>query len=124
MNDDSRTRPADRFSGAVGLIDLSSDAKELLERAAQSPHGHAQRTLYRHGGATIAMFAFRADSKLPPHAADGVVSLQVLSGQVRMIAGDDCLDLAAGHLVRMAPGCEHDLCAPVPSVVLLHVCRS
>lgn len=118
------TRPADRFAGDAASLDLDREAADLLERAAGSEHGHAQRTLYRHGGLTVAMFAFRAHAGLPAHAAGGVVSVQVLRGRVTMHAGDERFDLPAGRMLRMTPGITHDVTTEIPSVILLHVALS
>lgn len=117
-------RASERFLGDVGLIDLDQEAADLLERATHSQHGHAQRTLYRHSGSTIAMFAFRGAAGLPSHRADGVVSVQVLRGRIELNAGGECFELAPGRMVRMAPGLPHDLRAIAASVVLVHIARA
>jgi quercetin dioxygenase-like cupin family protein len=124
MTDERHQRPSTRFEGEAGLLDLEQEATDLLERSVESPHGHAQRTLYRHAGATIAMFAFRAEAELPPHAADGVVSVQVLRGHVTMQAGASRFGLPAGQMVRLAPGVTHDVRASEPSVILTHIART
>lgn len=124
MTDEQHSRPSERFSGDAGVIDLQQEAADLLERAIQSAHGHAQRTLYRHQGTTIAMFALREGAALPPHAADGVVTVHVLRGHARMNVENRQLDVASGHLARLIPGTTHDLRAQVPLVVLVHIARS
>ncbi|MFI4896776.1 MAG: cupin domain-containing protein [Phycisphaerales bacterium JB059] len=121
MTNEHTERPSVRFEGETGLLDLEQEAADLLERSVESPHGHAQRTLYRHAGATIAMFAFRAGAQLPPHAADGVVSVHVLRGHVTMQAGASRLELPAGQMLRLAPGVTHDVSASEPSVILTHI---
>lgn len=50
MSSDPNTRPSERFAGDTGTLDLEREATDLLEHAVGSEHGHAQRTLYRHGG--------------------------------------------------------------------------
>lgn len=124
MSSDPNTRPSERFAGDTGTLDLEREATDLLEHAVGSEHGHAQRTLYRHGGVTIAMFAFREHATLPPHAVDGVVSVHVLRGRVTMTAGDSRFELVAAHLVRMTPKVTHDVSASSPSVVLIHIAQS
>lgn len=123
MTNEQNIRPSERFAGQTGVLDLEWEASDLLGRAIESEHGHTQRTLYRLGGATIAMFALREHAALPPHAADGVVSVHVLRGRVRVHAGGETFELEAGRLIRMTPGLEHDLHAEAPSVVLVHIAR-
>ncbi len=124
VSETSPTRPSERFAGSAGFIDLDCEAAELLERAKSSPHARAERTLYRHQGVTIAMFAFQESASLPSHAADGVVSVQVLTGRVRIAAGDESFTLSRGQLLRMVPKLTHDLHAEDSSVVLVQIART
>lgn len=121
MKDEQHVRPSERFSGNAGAIDLEQDAADLLERSARSDHARAERTLYRHEGVTIALFALQRGAMLPPHTADGVVSVHVLMGRVRMSVGSERFDLPSGQLLRLAPGLTHDLHAVETSVVLVHI---
>ena len=123
MTNEHTTRPSARFEGEAGLLDLEQEASDLMEHSVGSKHGHAQRTLYRYAGVTIAMFALQENAALPRHAADGVVSVHVLRGQITINAGETRFDLAAGQLVRMEPRLAHDVCASMPSVILLHIAR-
>ncbi len=123
MTNEHAARPSARFEGEAGLLDLEHEASDLLEQSVGSRHGHAQHTLYRYAGVTIAMFALQENAALPRHAADGVVSVHVLRGQITINAGATRFDLPAGRLVRMEPRVAHDVRASTPSVILLHIAR-
>lgn len=117
----STPRPSDRFSGDAGLVELDRVADELLAAAEADGHGRAQRTLYRSGAVTIALFAFRAGASLPSHAAAAVITIEVRRGRVSMTAGGNAFDLRTGHLLRLAPRTPHDVRAAEPSVILVHI---
>lgn len=123
MEQGQEARPSERFSGEAAMIDLEREAASLLEQAGESSHGHAQKTLYRHGGVTVAMFALREGAGLPAHAADGVVCVQALRGRLVMRAGDARFELEPGGMVRMAPRVTHDLTAQTAGVALVHIAR-
>lgn len=125
MSEDSDTRkPRERFEGAAGLLHLDQTATELLGLVDDDPHGRAQRTLYRHGQATVAMFAFRAGASLAEHAADAVVTIQCFRGRVRVTADDDAFDLATHDLVRLEPGVPHAVIAESAAAVVVHISGS
>ena len=114
-------RPAHRFAGETGVLDLDEHAGELLDVARQSASGHAQRTLYRHHGASVAMFAFEPDGRLPTHQVDGVVTVQPLSGEISVTASGESRPLRPGRLLRMVPGVSHDVQAKTRAVILVHI---
>lgn len=118
---ESAPRPSERFSGAAGVLDLDAVAADLLGATDADRHGRAQRTLYRFGGVSIAMFAFRAGASLPTHSTESVVSIHVLRGQVSMHAGSSRFELTAGQVLRLEPRTPHDLEAVAPSVILVHI---
>lgn len=105
----------------AALIDLEDAGSELLEAAAASANGRAQRVLHRHGRTTILMFALSDNAAVPAHAAAGVVSVQALRGRVLLGVGDGGFEVTPGRMVWIHPGVVHDLRAQGPSVVLVHV---
>ncbi|MCA9276983.1 MAG: hypothetical protein KDA29_13250 [Phycisphaerales bacterium] len=114
-------RPEDRFAGDFGVIGLEAMTAELISRAVDSKHGHAQQTLYKHGHTTVAIFGFGAGSGLPQHAAKGVVTVQVLIGEVTLETPDGANRLVAGQLARLAPGVEHAVQTEREAAILVHV---
>ena len=112
-------RPAQRFAGETDVLDLDRHGGELLESAGAS--GHAQRTLYRHGRASVAIFAFEPGGRLPTHRVDGVVTIQVLSGEVSVTVATESRPLRPGSLLRMKPGVSHDVRARTRAVILVHM---
>jgi len=125
MSDSSerlREHPEERFRPAVHEIDLGAAAAQIEAEPLGEARKHRQKTLYKQGPMTVALFHFEAGSGLPPHVADGVVTVHVLTGRLRMMAQGEAHDLPAGKMLVMAPGVRHDVQAVEDSRMLLTVC--
>jgi quercetin dioxygenase-like cupin family protein len=117
-----RPHPEERFLPPQRQIDLRQAVARLSAEAPVAPRKHRQETLYRHGSLTIALFLFEEGALMPAHAAEGVVTVQVLSGSIKMNAEDQTHTLAAGQMLVLAPGVVHDVLAEEASQMLLTVC--
>jgi quercetin dioxygenase-like cupin family protein len=117
-----REHPEARFAASRHQFDLHAAARELAAEPATPIRGHRQKTLYRHGRLTVALFAFEPGASLPPHTAAGAVTINVLEGHLRVRTPGEQHDLPAGNLLVLAPSVEHDVAAgEQPSVMLLQV---
>ena len=116
-----RPAPAERFSAPQQVFDLRQAAAELAAEASVTTQGHRQKTLYRHGRVTIALFLFEAGSSMPTHTAAGAVTVNVLEGHLSVTAAEQQHDLPAGRLLVMASGVPHNVVARERSVMLLQV---
>ena len=119
--DRTRTHPDERFAPPAQAFDLDAAVAELA-RETTTPHaGHRQKTLYRHGGSTLALFVFQGGAELPEHRTNGTVFIQVLRGRLTVHAAGERHDLAAGRVLVLSPGVPHDLRAEVLTHMLLTV---
>jgi quercetin dioxygenase-like cupin family protein len=121
MNEDQRTPPRDRFAGTEHMFDLTAEADRLRAESQEARDGHRQITLFRGNGISIVLFDFDADGVLKDHAADGYVTVLVLTGAIRVTTAGQEYSMEAGSLLVLAPGISHDLRAETPSRVLLTV---
>lgn len=83
-------------------------------RAATTVYGGQQHDLRQ------TLIALAAGHSLGEHEPPGEATLQVLSGQVRLTAGEDAWDGSTGDYL-IVPGARHDLLAVSDAVVLLTV---
>jgi quercetin dioxygenase-like cupin family protein len=124
MPNDNRRRepPAQRFAGDEQLIDPRAVARELIAEHPPASAGHRQKTLYKHGDATIALFVFEPGGSLPAHKAAGAVTIQVIDGELRVQTPQAVHTLTAGQLLLLSPDVEHDVTAGNGrTTMLLHV---
>jgi quercetin dioxygenase-like cupin family protein len=121
-NDRTRTHPEERFAPPAQAFDLAGAAAELAREPSTSSRGHRQKTLYRHGAATLALFLFEAGARMPQHRAAGTVFIQALEGRLTVQAEGRRHELPAGSVLVLAPDVPHDVTAEGPSQMLLTVC--
>jgi quercetin dioxygenase-like cupin family protein len=116
-----RPAPVERFAASQHDFDLKRAALELAAEASVTTRGHRQKTLYRHGRVTIALFLFEPGSSMPTHTAQGAVTINVLEGRLGVSTADEQHDLCAGRLLVLASGVPHDVVARQRTVMLLQV---
>ncbi len=120
--DRRRQHPAERFHPEQHAIDLGEAAAQLLAEAPSGARTQRQKTLYRHGPVTVALFLFDRGDHMPQHVAEGVVTVHVLEGRLKMSAEGQSHDMTAGQILVLAPGVQHDVRAEEPTRMLLTVC--
>jgi quercetin dioxygenase-like cupin family protein len=105
-------------------LSLDALARDHLEKAREASAGRSAETLY--GGhdhrLRQTMVALAADQTLGEHENPGEATLQVLSGAVRLRAGEQSWQGRTGDLIVIPP-VRHDLHALDDSVVLLTVAK-
>ena len=118
----ARPKPAERFAPLEDVVDLTAATDRLQNEPNAGQHGHRQMALFHHGPATVALYCFEAGSKLPDHVVDGPVTIHVLEGRLQVKTAQSKHELPANHLLRLAPGVNHDVEAVEASKMLLTVC--
>ena len=102
-------------------IDVHALAGELLEKATSENSGRAGRTLpHPVDGLRQTLIALRSGADLNEHESPGAASLMVIRGHVRLVAGDESVEVGA-HQISPIPDRRHSLHADEDSVVLLSV---
>lgn len=101
---------------------LTALAREQLKLATTATSGRSARTVFGGRGHSLrqTMIALIAGRRLDDHANPGEGTVHVLHGRVRLEAGDDSWEGAAGHLIDI-PEATHALLAMEDAVVLLTV---
>ncbi len=107
------------IAGTVLALDLKRESAALLEKAASSAARRAAKTLVKQGDLRVTLSALKAGGELQKHLVEGELTVHALSGRARLTAGDREVVLAAGTLVSLAPGVQHDLRASRDTVLLL-----
>ena len=116
-----RQHPQERFAVPQLLVDLETVISKLRSEPQAGERGHRQETLYRHGGYTIALFAFDRFTGLSSHKANGIVNIHVLRGCMKITAAEHVHELRAGQMLILAPGVEHDVAAEEEGEILVTV---
>ena len=105
-------------------MSLQALAHSQLDLAAAAPSGRSAHTVY--GGhehvLRQTLIALTAGTSLSEHENPGEATIHVLSGRVRLLAGDDSWDGREGDLIVIPP-VRHSLHATESAVVLLTVAK-
>jgi quercetin dioxygenase-like cupin family protein len=118
-----RPHPEDRLTSLVQVVDLAAAAAGLRSEPHAPVSGHRQIAVVRHGPVTIIQFVFDTGGLLKEHRAEGVVTIHVLSGRLKIVADEESRDVGQGELMALAPGVPHSVLALAPSEMLLTVHR-
>jgi quercetin dioxygenase-like cupin family protein len=122
MADDRlRQHPAERFAPPAHLFNLRAEAEALRRERSVGHDGHRQKTLYKHGEATTALFVFEPGGAMPAHAAGGTITILALEGAFEVMHGGRKYRLVAGELLVFAPDVPHDVRSAEGGVMLLTV---
>lgn len=113
----SLKRPLD---GQMQVHHLNAD-RQMIDQALLEKHGRSARTLSKDGPFRVTIFALAAGGEMPPHKAEGPVSIHVLDGDVAFTCGDNTQALSGGDLVVLEGNVEHALKSTNGCTVLLTV---
>jgi quercetin dioxygenase-like cupin family protein len=117
------THPAheDHGNHERGVVyDLAAVATELAAAAREHPSGRDARTIVATTSQRVTVIALNDGAELSEHQSPPSATLQVLSGSLRLHAGDDTWDVAAGQLVGIPPQ-RHGVTATSDCVFVLTV---
>jgi quercetin dioxygenase-like cupin family protein len=96
---------------------------EIADAASRKPWqaGHFAKTLFKKHDFRVVLITMEPGAHMKEHHADGTISVQVLSGRVRMNIGGKPHELSAGNLFTLAPSIRHDVEALDDSAFLLTI---
>lgn len=104
---------------------LDAIAREQAKRAAATPAGRSAETVYGGHEHTLrqTVLALTAGTSLAEHETPGEATVQVLSGRIRLTAGDTAWEGRSGDLL-VVPGTRHAVHAVEDSAILLTVSKA
>jgi quercetin dioxygenase-like cupin family protein len=99
--------------------DLGAAAEELRRTPAMHSTGHCAKTLAKYRNLRVVLVALQGGARMGEHRAPGQLTLQTLTGQVRLELSERTVVVHAGELVTLEEPWPHDVEAVEDSVVLL-----
>lgn len=103
-------------------VDLAALGERLLQEATDRPNGLRTSPVVRDPVQHAVLFALRAGAQLPEHDAPAAATLQVLRGEVVLVAGEARWALSEGGLLAIPPE-RHHVDAVTDAVCLLTIAR-
>ncbi|MEB2355562.1 MAG: hypothetical protein OZ915_10330, partial [Ignavibacteriales bacterium] len=105
------------------LLFFSLD-KEIKKLKAESKSGKGDRTaitLQKSSEVRVVLISLRKDAALNKHKVEGPITLFVLSGNIKFIAGDSSINLKKDGFIVLDETISHDVVAKEDSIFLLTI---
>ena len=100
-------------------IDVPDFIKQIKNEDAWKKNDRNAITVYKTDGMRIVLVALHEDAVMTRHTANGVISLQVLEGEINFITDGQSVVLKEGQIVALHKGEPHSVAAIKESVILL-----
>lgn len=114
-------RGSQQLAAPVLAFDLIHEVAQLHAEAAWQRGDRNAKTLVKEPDFRIVLIALRAGGRMEEHRAAGRLSIQTLSGHLRLRAAGAVIDLPAGRLVSLERDVPHDVEALEESAFLLTI---
>lgn len=120
-NEATPQRPeGDRLLDAsMVTIDLVAFAEQIKNEPSWKDSDRNAITVYKTNGLRIVLIALHAGAEMPKHTADGIISLQVLEGQIKFTTDKESVELGKGQMLALHERIPHSVMALQETVFLL-----
>ena len=121
FNEATTQRPqGDRIMDApLVTIDLRSFTKQIREEKAWKDSDRNAITVFKTDGMRIVLIALHKDAEMIKHTADGMISIQVLEGQILFTTEEQSVKLDSGQMLALHVGVPHSVLAKEETIFLL-----
>ncbi|CAN5479426.1 hypothetical protein BH10BAC5_BH10BAC5_26040 [soil metagenome] len=100
-------------------MDIPEFIKQLKSETTWENSDRNAMTIYKTNGMRIVLIALHEDAMLKEHTADGIISVQVLEGEIIFSADDQSVVLRKEQMIALHKGLPHSVKAIKESVFLL-----
>ncbi len=120
-NEATTQRPqGDRVIDApLVTIDLRNFTKQIREEQAWKNSDRNAITVFKTDGMRIVLIALHKDAEMKEHIADGIISVQLLEGQILFITKEQSVELVSGQMLTLHKGIPHSVLAKEETLFLL-----
>lgn len=109
------------LSGGVLRFHLEEERAHVNDPGLLERHGRNARTLLKEGPLRVTLVMVRAGGHIAAHRAGGPITVHVLDGDIGFRAAGQEHRLAAGDLLVVDAGLEHDIASATGGTFLLTV---
>lgn len=119
VSDTAPTSPAHGRPASAGDFELNHEIEVLKSGTQYATTGQAARTLFKRPELRVVLIVLRANSDLKEHRTNQPVSIQTLTGAIRVTLPERAIEQAVGGLIVIESGVVHDVIALEDSAFLL-----
>ncbi len=102
-------------------MDIRDFIKQIKSEPAWEKNDRNAITIYKTDGMRIVLIALREDAVMAKHTANGVISVQVLEGEIVFSAANQAVVLKKGEMIALHKAEPHSVAAAKESVFLLTI---
>ncbi len=114
-------RPMHEVARSSLTFDLFAEVERLQTEESWRQGTRNAKTLVKEPDLRIVVIVLRQGGRMEEHRAPGRISIQTLTGRVRLRVRDQTIDLPAGHVLMLDPDVAHDVEALDESAFLLTI---
>lgn len=120
-NEATTQRPqGDRIIDApLVTIDLRSFNEQIRNEKPWKDRNRNSITVFKTNGLRILLIALHKNAEMTKHTASGMISLQVLEGQLLFTTEEQSVELSSGQMVALHAGVPHSVLAKEETIFLL-----
>jgi quercetin dioxygenase-like cupin family protein len=102
-------------------IDLPSFIKQLTSEKSWKKKDRNSITVFKSTGICIVLVALRKGAEMIEHTTAGLISVQVLKGEIKFKTNDQSVKLRKGHMLTLYGGIPHSVKAKKETIFLLTI---
>jgi len=114
-------RPMHEVARSLLTFDLSAEAERLRTEESWRQGTRNAKTLVKEPDLRIVVIVMRQGGRMEEHHAPGRITIQTLTGRLRLHIRDQTIDLPAGQVLLLDPDVAHDVEALDESAFLLTI---
>ena len=121
FNEATKQRPQGErtMDASLVTIDLNYFTKQIRDEKAWKESDRNAITVFKTNGMRIVLIALHKDAEMAKHKADGMISVQVLEGQMLFTTNEQSVELGKGEMLALHENVSHSVLAKEETVFLL-----
>lgn len=112
------------LDAALVAIDLPVFVKQIREESTWKESDRNAITVFKTNGLRIVLIALHKGAEMPTHIADGIISVQVLEGQMQFNTEWRSVELSNGQMLALHERIPHSVLALKETIFLLTLTTS
>ena len=121
FNEATKQRPQGErtLDASLVTIDLNYFTKQIRDEKAWKDSDRNAITVFKTNGMRIVLIALHKNAEMAEHTADGMISVQVLEGQMLFTTEEQSVELGKGEMLALHENVPHSVLAKEETVFLL-----
>ena len=115
------SHPVPGLTGPWLEFDLAREREQLQREEQWETASHNAKTLVKYADLRIVLISMKAGKRMGGHKADGSISIQGLTGKLRLDLAKQSVELPPGRLLTLERSLPHDVEALEDSSFLLTI---